>query len=167
MKRYLQSYCLRHHYDHARGFDVFAFLDRAAAGGYDGVSININGPGYRQLSGTSAAHQRAVRDRLDELGLGCDLETSGTGEAHLEEILTVCAVLGAQRLRTYMRHAGTVDETIARTVIDLRVIAAACAAYGVDLLLENHEDFTGAERAWGRIRSSAAAGSSPTIIELP
>ncbi len=147
MKRYLQSYCLRHHYDHARGFDVFAFLDRAAAGGYDGVSININGPGYRQLSGTSLAHQRAVRARLDELGLECDLETSGTGQAHLEEILGVCEVLGARRLRTYMRHAGTVDETIARTILDLGSVAPTCAAHGVDVLLENHEDFTGAELA--------------------
>ncbi len=147
MKRYLQSYCLRHHYDHARGFDVFAFLDRAAAGGYDGVSININGAGYRQLSGTSVEHQRAVRRRLDELGLACDLETSGTGQAHVAEVLAVCDVLGARRLRTYMRHEGTVDETIARTVADLRAVAPVCAAHGVDLLLENHEDFTGAELA--------------------
>ena len=147
MKRYLQSYCLRHHYDHARGFDVFAFLDRAAAGGYDGVSININGRGYRQLSGTSLAHQRAVRARLDELGLECDLETSGTGQAHLEEILGVCEMLGARRLRTYMRHSGTVDETIARTILDLGSVAPSCAAHGVDVLLENHEDFTGAELA--------------------
>lgn len=147
MKRHLQSYCLRHHYDHARGFDVFAFLDRAAGAGYDGVSININGPGYRQLSGTSVEHRRAVRRRLDELGLSCDLETSGTGAVHLEEILGVCDGLGARRLRTYMRHEGTVDDTIARTIIDLRAIAPACAAHGVDLLLENHEDFTGAELA--------------------
>ncbi len=147
MKRYLQSYCLRHHYDHARRFDVFAFLDRAAGAGYDGVSININGPGYRQLSGTSPGHQRAVRSRLDELGLACDLETSGTGRAHLEEILGVWGALGARRLRTYMRHEGTVDDTIARTIADLHAIAPACAAHDVDLLLENHEDFTGAELA--------------------
>jgi sugar phosphate isomerase/epimerase len=147
VKRYLQSYCLRHHYDHARSFDVFAFLDRAAGAGYDGVSININGPGYRQLSGTSPEHLWAVRERVDELGLACDLETSGTGEAHLHEILGVCEALGARRLRTYMRHEGTVAEAIAQTTADLRAIAPICAECGVELLLENHEDFTGAELA--------------------
>jgi sugar phosphate isomerase/epimerase len=147
VKRYLQSYCLRHHYAHARAYDVFSFLDRAAAGGYDGVSININGPDYRQLSGTSAAHLRRVRARLDQLGLERDLETSGTGRAHLEEILAVCEALGARRLRTYMRHEGTVDEAIAQTTADLRAVAPACAAHRVELLLENHEDFTGAELA--------------------
>jgi sugar phosphate isomerase/epimerase len=145
--RYLQSYCLRHHYEHARGYDVFAFLDHAARGGYDGVSININGPAYRQLSGTSPAHLREVREALDGLGLECDLETSGTGAAHLEEILGVCDALGARRLRTYMRHDGTVADTIAQTAADLRAIAPACEAHGVELLLENHEDFTGAELA--------------------
>jgi sugar phosphate isomerase/epimerase len=147
VKRYLQSYCLRHHYAHARAYDVVSFLEHAAGGGYDGVSININGPGYRQLSGTSPAHLSAVRRRLDALGLECDLETSGTGEAHLQEILAVCDALGARRLRTYMRHEGTVPESIARTTADLSAIAPACAERGVELLLENHEDFTGAELA--------------------
>ena len=78
MKRYLQTYSLRHHYAHAPGYDVFAFLERAGAGGYDGVSINVNGPDYRQLSGTSAEHLARVRNALDRLGLACDLETSGT-----------------------------------------------------------------------------------------
>jgi sugar phosphate isomerase/epimerase len=161
VKRYLQSYCLRHHYDHAPGFDVFALLDRAAETGYDGVSININGPGYRQLSGTSADHVRRVRDRLAELGLACDLETSGTDGDHLEGILAVCDALGARRLRTYMRHDGTVDEAIARTIADLRAIAPACAAHGVDLLLENHEDFTGAELA-----TILAAVDHPSVAAL-
>ena len=46
-----------------------------------------------------------------------------------------------------MRHDGTVAEAIAQTTADLRAIAPTCADRGVDLLLENHEDFTGAELA--------------------
>ena len=38
-------------------------------------------------------------------------------------------------------------EAIARTTADLRAIAPVCAGHGVELLLENHEDFTGAELA--------------------
>ena len=147
MKRYLQSYSLRHHYAHAPGYDVFAFLERAAAGGYDGVSINVNGPGWRQLSGTSDEHVARVRRRLDELGLACDLETSGTGPDHLAELAGLCERLGAPRLRTYLRHQGEVAEQLARTTNDLRAAAPACAARGVAVLLENHEDLTGAEVA--------------------
>jgi 3-oxoisoapionate decarboxylase len=147
VKRYLQSYCYRLHYEHAPGFDVFSFLDRAAEAGFPGVSININGPGYRQLSGTSAAHQDAVRDRLGDLALVCDLETSGTDLDHLRTILAVCRRLGARHLRTYMRHAGSVGDTIERTIADLRAAAPVFADADVALLLENHEDFTGAELA--------------------
>ena len=147
MKRYLQSYSLREHYAHVPGYDVFAFLDRAAAAGYDGVSINVNGPGYRQLSGTSPAHVERVRARLAALGLACDLETSGTSPAHLDELAALCERLGASRLRTYLRHEGSVDDQLARTTADLRAAAPACAARGVAVLLENHEDLTGAEVA--------------------
>lgn len=143
----LQSYAYRYHYEHATGYDVFAFLDRAVEDGYTGVSININGPSYRQLSGTSIAHQRAVGARLRRLRLRCDLETSGTGIEHLKSILAVCENLGAEQLRTYMRHAGSVAETIAQTVADLRIAAPVFEAAGIRLMLENHEDFTGAEMA--------------------
>jgi len=144
---FLQSYCYRHHYLHQPGYDVFAFLDRAAADGYTGVSININGPNYRQLSGTSRDHQRQVRDRLAANRLRCDLETSDTSERHLAAILEVCRTLGAEQLRTYMRHAGTPAETVAETIADLRRAAPMFEQAGVRLLLENHEDFTGAEMA--------------------
>jgi 3-oxoisoapionate decarboxylase len=142
-----QSYSYKHHYLHAPGYDVFAFLDRAAADGFTGVSININGANYRQLSGTSVAHQRAVGGRLKALCLRCDLETSGTDRPHLETILQVCGNLGAEQLRTYMRYAGSVEETIQRTIADLRIAAPVFERAGVRLMLENHEDFTGAEMA--------------------
>ena len=144
---FLQSYCYRHHYLHKLGYDVFSFLDRAAADGYTGVSINMNGPNYRQLSGTSPEHICRVRDRLEANNLRCDIETSGTDEAHLTTILKVCETLGVEQARTYMRHDGSPEETVARTIADLRQAAPMYRAAGVRLLLENHEDFTGAEMA--------------------
>jgi sugar phosphate isomerase/epimerase len=144
---FLQSYCYRHHYLHQPGYDVFAFLDRAAADGFTGVSINMNGPNYRQLSGTSPEHIRKVRDRLEANKLRCDIETSGTDDAHLTTILKVCEVLGVEQARTYMRHDGTPAETVARTIADLRHAAPMFKKAGIALLLENHEDFTGAELA--------------------
>jgi sugar phosphate isomerase/epimerase len=144
---FLQSYCYRHHYLHQPSYDVFTFLDRAAADGFTGVSINMNGPNYRQLSGTSPDHIRRVRDRLEANKLRCDIETSGTDEAHLTAILKVCEVLGVEHARTYMRHDGTPAETVARTIADLRQTAPMYSNAGIELLLENHEDFTGAELA--------------------
>jgi sugar phosphate isomerase/epimerase len=144
---FLQSYCLRHHYLHQPGYDVFAFLDRAAADGFTGVSINMNGPNYRQLSGMAPDHIRRVRNRLEANKLRCDIETSGTDDAHLTTILKVCEVLGVEHARTYMRHAGTPEETIRQTIADLRHAAPMFKQAGIELLLENHEDFTGAEMA--------------------
>jgi sugar phosphate isomerase/epimerase len=144
---FLQSYCLRHHYLHQPGYDVFAFLDRAAADGFTGVSINMNGPNYRQLSGTAPEHIRKVRDRLEANRLRCDIETSGTDAPHLTTILKVCEALGVEQARTYMRHAGSPEETIRQTIADLRQAAPMYRKAGIALLLENHEDFTGAEMA--------------------
>jgi sugar phosphate isomerase/epimerase len=144
---FLQSYCYRHHYLHRPDYDVFTFLDRAAADGFTGVSINMNGPNYRQLSGMSPDHIRKVRDRLEANKLRCDIETSGTDDAHLTTILKVCEVLGVEQARTYMRHAGTPEETVRQTIADLRHAAPMYKKAGIALLLENHEDFTGAEMA--------------------
>jgi sugar phosphate isomerase/epimerase len=144
---FLQSYCYRHHYLHQPGYDVFAFLDRAAADGYTGVSINLNGSNYRQLSGTSPDHIRRVRNRLEANKLRCDLESSGTDEAHFTAMLGVCDILGVEQLRTYMRYAGSPEETVKRTITDLRAAAPRFKATDTALLLENHEDFTGAEMA--------------------
>lgn len=142
-----QSYSYRFHYLHQPGFDVFSFLDMAAADGFTGVSINTNGPNYRQLSGTSPQHFAAVRRCLERHRLLCDLETSDTAPAHMAAMLDVCTALGARQLRTYMRHQGSVAETIAGTIADLRIVARLAEQAGVRVLLENHEDFTGPELA--------------------
>ena len=144
---FLQSYCYRHHYLHQPRYDVFAFLDRAAEDGFTGVSINMNGANYRQLSGTAPEHIRQVRDRLEANKLRCDIETSGTDAAHLTAILKVCEVLGVEHARTYMRHDGTPQQTVERTIADLRQAAPMFRNAGIELLLENHEDFTGEEMA--------------------
>jgi sugar phosphate isomerase/epimerase len=142
-----QSYSYRHHYLHQPGFDVFQFLEIAAADGFTGVSINANGANYRQLSGTGADHFHAVRERLTRLRLRCDLETSDTAPAHMATLLQVGQAVGAEQLRTYMRHDGSVSETAARTIADLRIVACLAEQAGIRVLLENHEDFTGPELA--------------------
>jgi sugar phosphate isomerase/epimerase len=128
-------------------FDVFAFLDRAVAGGFGTVAINCNGPRYRFLGGDSPEHVAAVRRGLDERRLGVDIETSGTAPAHLGDLLALATTLGATYLRTYTRHLGPREEVIAATIRDLREAAPRAEAAGVPILLENHEEFTGVEIA--------------------
>src|SRR6185369_9129480 len=142
-----QSYSYRYHYLHQPGFDVFRFLEIAAAEGFTGVSINANGANYRQLSGTSDAHLREVNQALKRLQLLCDLETSDTAPAHMETLLGVGQAVGAQQLRTYMRHDGSVAETIGRTIADLKIVSHLAEQAQIRVLLENHEDFTGPELA--------------------
>ncbi|HVI88009.1 MAG TPA: sugar phosphate isomerase/epimerase family protein [Dongiaceae bacterium] len=156
-----QSYSYRHHYLHQPGFDVFRFLEIAAADGFTGVSINANGANYRQLSGTSDAHLQAVRQSLERLKLRCDLETSDTAPAHMETMLRVGQDLGIEQLRTYMRHGGSVVETIAHTIVDLKEVARLAEQAGIRVLLENHEDFTGPELA-----TILAAVDSPWVAAL-
>ncbi len=142
----LQTYSFRHAYA-AGAIDVFGVLREAHRRGYDGVSINVNGPGLRQLSGDSASHVDAVRALLDELGLECDLEISGSADGFLAQRLDLCRRLGVRNLRTYMRHAGSVAESIESTIRDLQHATPVIERFGVPVLLENHEDFTGAELA--------------------
>ncbi|HEX9446772.1 MAG TPA: TIM barrel protein, partial [Dongiaceae bacterium] len=156
-----QSYSYRYHYLYQPGFDVFQFLDIAASDGFTGVSINANGPNYRQLSGTDPHHFQAVKQRLRARDLRCDLETSDTAPAHMETMLRVGQHVGAEQLRTYMRHDGHVGETIERTIRDLRIVAGLAEQAGIRVLLENHEDFTGPELA-----TILAAVDNPWIAAL-
>ena len=145
MELFLHSYSLRFHYLHKPGFDVFAFIRRAVADGFAGVNINLNAARYRHLSGDSPEHFAAVRRALDKAGLKRDVETSGTDPKHLETLLSVARTLGADNLRTYTRHPGSTQEQIALTVRDLKAAARLAERASVTIVLENHEEFTGAE----------------------
>lgn len=145
MDLFLHSYSLRFHYLHKPGFDVFAFIRRAVADGFSGVNINLNAAHYRHLSGDSPDHIAAVRRALDKASLKRDVETSGTDPKHLETLLAVARTLGADNLRTYTRHHGDTEEQIALTARDLKTGAKLAERADVRILLENHEEFTGAE----------------------
>jgi sugar phosphate isomerase/epimerase len=144
---FLHTFSLRFHFQYQPGYDVFSFIDRAIADGFTGVNISANGPGYRHLGGLTAEFFARVRERLEAAGLLCDIDTSGTAPDHLETLLGVARALGAQQLRTYTRHRGTPREMLARTTQDLIAAAPLAKEAGVRILLENHEEFTGAQVA--------------------
>lgn len=171
---YLHTFSLRFHYEHVSGFDVFSFIDRAVAGGFTGVSLNANAPGYRHLSGTEPEHFSRLRERLAADHLRCDIDTSGTDPGHLVTMLDVAAAVGARQLRTYTRHRRTRREMIDFTTRDLMAVAPLAEARRVRVLLENHEEFTGSEIALilDRVGSEWIAalydyGNSMMVLEDP
>jgi sugar phosphate isomerase/epimerase len=142
---HVHSFSLRHRLRHrdVTGFDVFAYIAEMAALGFTGVNVSANGPGYRDLCGTDAAHFANVRASVRDHGLRLELDTSDTRIDHMATMLDVAAACGADTLRTYTKYTLALEETIERTIADLRTIAPVAQERGVTVVLENHEDFTG------------------------
>ncbi len=141
---HVHSFGLRFHFLHEPGFDVFQFIELAGEQGFTGVNVSANGPGFRDLGGTTDAHLARVRDHLGSHDLRCELDTSDTRVEHMTRMLRVAAAIGADRLRTYTRYRGDLVDVIAKTVGDLQTLAPLASELGVTILLENHEDFKGA-----------------------
>lgn len=144
---YLHTYSLRFHLAHQEGFDVHAFIDRAAAEGFDGVSISANDSNYRHLKGIEDWRLTAIRERIQEYGLLCDLDTSHTEASHMIKMLGVAKAIGADKLRTYTKYDDTPAAMIKQTITDLKEVAPVAENLGITVMLENHESFTGGEIA--------------------
>jgi sugar phosphate isomerase/epimerase len=170
---HVNSFGLRFHLRYRPdGFDVFRFIDLAREARFDGVNISANGPGFRDLGGTTTDHFEAVRNHLD--GMRCEIDTSDTSLDHMRRMLAVCSAVGADTLRTYTRYRGPLDFLIERTVADLNAIAPIAEDCGVLVVLENHEDFTGkaiatilAEVDRASVRALYDYGNSQMVGEDP
>ena len=143
MRLYLHTFSLRFHFAHKQDFDVFAFIERAAKEGFDGVCISANDESYRHIGGREAWRVPPIRQQLKTYNLACDLDTSGTSPDHLATMLELAQALGADKLRTYTRYQGKLPDIIRQTVADLKVVAPIAAEKRVKLMLENHETFRG------------------------
>jgi sugar phosphate isomerase/epimerase len=140
---HVHSFSMRHHLRSDPDFDVFAYLGFAADQGFTGVNISANGPGLRDLGGTTPEHFADVRAALAEHDLRCELDTSDTRPEHLTSMLHVAAAVGADQLRVYTKYEGPLRDLQAWTVRDLREVAPVAEDLGIRLVLENHEDFQG------------------------
>ena len=148
MKRielHVHSFSMRYHLRHRErtGYDVFAYMEEMAARGFTGVNISANGPGFRDLCGTTNDHLRLVRGAAERLGLRVELDTSDTGVEHMTRMIEVAAMCGADTLRTYTRYDAPLTDVVQWTKHDLREIAPVAERHRVLVVLENHEDFTG------------------------
>jgi len=170
----LHSFSLEQHFLHKPGFDAFAFLAHADALGMSGVHLSMNGYNFRCAGGTDPARLAAIAADAAARGLFVETDTSGTDPDHLAAMARAARQIGADRLRTYTRHKGSPAEVAAATIADLGAAAPRVADEGVTLLLENHEDFTGAEVAaiLDAVDHPAVAalydfGNSMNVVEEP
>ncbi len=143
----LHSFCLLHHFRHQPGFDALAFIDMAETLGFSGINLSLNDDNFRHLGGHEEARMDAVRERLKRSGMSLEIDTSGTDPSHLAHLLAVAHRMGAGSLRLYTRHGGSVREMMKLTTVDLLSVSPLAESYGIVLVLENHEDFTGPELA--------------------
>jgi sugar phosphate isomerase/epimerase len=148
MKRislHVHSFAMRFHlrYRAETGYDVFAYMDEMAARGFTGVNVSANGPGFRDLCGTTDEHFAAVRAGAERLGLRLELDTSDTRVDHMTRMIGVAAACGADTLRTYTKYDAPLADVVQWTIRDLRAVAEVAERAGVLVVLENHEDFTG------------------------
>ncbi len=161
LRLYLHTYSLRFHLAYQEGFDVFAFIERAAQEGFAGVCISANDSKYRHLGGTEDWRLEPIAAALKHYNLHCDIDTSSTEPQHLTKMLKVAQVLGAQHLRTYTRYEGNSEAVLDRTIQDLKAVAPIAQDLGVYVLLENHETFTGQD-----IKHILEAVNQPFIAAL-
>jgi sugar phosphate isomerase/epimerase len=147
LQLYLHTYSLRFHLAHQPGFDVFAFIERAAAEGFNGVCLSANDAHYRHLGSNEPSRLAAIRACLQVHNLACDVDTSGTEPDHLRAMLSIVKAIGAEQLRTYTRYNLPPAQLVSQTVADLRTVAPFATELGVRVLLENHEVMTGGQIA--------------------
>ncbi|MDP6191007.1 MAG: sugar phosphate isomerase/epimerase family protein, partial [Gammaproteobacteria bacterium] len=144
---HIHSYSLHNHFIHLPEYDVFRFIDHAREMGFTGVNISANGPGYRNLGGITAQHFAKVKQYLQAYHMACELDTSGTSVGHMTELLHVAQAIGADTLRVYTRYQGQIRELMQWTIRDLQALAPIAEELAVQIVLENHEDFTGSQIA--------------------
>ncbi len=140
---HIHSYSLHNHFINLPEYDVFRFIDHAKEMGFSGVNISANGPGYRNLGGDTQEHFAKVKSYLIDTGMACELDTSDTRVEHLGELLRVAKAIGAGTVRVYTRYQGRVGELVKWTIADLKALAPLAEELAVQIVLENHEDFTG------------------------
>jgi sugar phosphate isomerase/epimerase len=174
IQMHVHSFALRYQFRYRDDFDVFSYIALAKAEGFTGVNVSANGPGLRDLGGTTEAHFARVRACLADHDMACELDTSDTEVGHLTGMLDVAAAVGADQLRVYTRYRGSLDELKAWTIRDLRAVAPRADDLGITIVLENHEDFQGAALAeilgavdHPRVRALYDYGNSQMVGEDP
>jgi len=140
----LETFSYHRWFGHGR-MDVFAFIERCAGLGLDGVQLNVNGHNLGHFGGDDAGRVREVRQLVDQHGMFVEIDSRGTDPEHLAAMLGLCQAVGADVLRTYASCGGDLAQELAEAPERLRQVLPVCADLGVRIAVENHEYETSAE----------------------
>lgn len=122
--------------------DLLAY---ASAHGLSGVQIHIEDGEDASLAVMTMEALSAFGADARQRGLLVHVETSSTEPDDLARTARIAHAVGASAMRCYPRHAGRISAIIARTIEDLRGLAALDPGGRLRFTLEQHEDLTSAE----------------------
>ena len=116
---HVHSYSLRFHlrYREQTGYDVFAYMAEMAAIGFTGVNVSANGPGYRDLCGTTPDHFSNVRAAAREHGLRLELDRGDNPKLGQE------GLMGGQQGEISVRRVAGHDDRGFQGLTDLLFLA--------------------------------------------
>lgn len=120
-------------------------LAYAAAQGLPGVQIHVEDGEDASLAAMPMDALVAFGADARQRGLAVHVETSSTEPEDLARTVAIAHAVGASAMRCYPRYAGRVSTIIARTIEDLRGLAALDPGGRLRFTLEQHEDLTSAE----------------------
>ena len=140
----LETFSYHRWFAHGR-MDVFAFVERCAELGLDGVQLNVNGPNLGHLGGGDTGRLREIRQMAEGYGMFVEIDSRGTEPEHLAKMLGICQAVGADVLRTYASCGGDLAQELAQAPGHLRQVLPMCADLGIRIAVENHEYETSAE----------------------
>ncbi|WDZ81300.1 TIM barrel protein (plasmid) [Ensifer adhaerens] len=127
------------------GMTPLHLADFAAEKHVSGLKLHVDDGEHASLGRMDDDALAAFSKHLQAHGLEFHVETSTTEECDLADAVRIALVTGATSLRCYPRYEGRVSQIIARTIADLRRLAAFDPQGRLRYTLEQHEDLKSEE----------------------
>jgi 3-oxoisoapionate decarboxylase len=129
--------------------DLFAFMEKCASLGLDGVQVS-----ERQLQTLDQIFLSEIKGKAADLGLHIEVSAASIGDPQIERYLQVASFFGGNVLRSSVGFR--LRETILKTrddwhkfrermMEDARKVATLAKKYGLKVAIENHFDLTAEE----------------------
>lgn len=156
MKLGLETETFHMYFQNGR-MNAFDFVDQVVAYGLDGAQFNIVeyseeevsqeildkydiDPVWGSLCSNDKDHLKALRKKLDEHNLYCELDMKGVETERLKDVIEVAEILGAKIIRTYINKGNYDPEKVKAGIEKVRLIEPLLIEKGIHLAIENHEE---------------------------
>jgi len=142
---YLNRYSLELNFKHDQ-LGIEGFLAYAREWGFTGAQLHVaKGDPRICLTGESDEYLGDLANQGKERRLELQLDLSSTDKSEIEEAVRVARAMGILVIRCYIRLGGRFAEIFDKATKELCYAADLAGKWGIELLLEQHEFFTGPE----------------------